>query len=178
MTRGAKLRKTAFDDAHLPTMACREVCCLCNKPIRGKAVKVPVDEGTGERTLPPVCLALAQERGAPATGWLHREAGHWCYMDVTQERERLREQRVVRGGYDAGAVQPHLQVARQPLEKLNLGAVNLDGPAALGVLLVVTPRKEAGKTGSPATRQRPPGKRPVGKRQRIDAGGGAGSSAR
>ena len=80
---------------------------------------------------------------------------------------------MARGGYDAGAVKPHLQVARQPLDKLNLGAVNLNRPAALGVLLVVTPSKEEGKTDSPATRQQPPAKR-----QRLDAGGGAGYSAR
>ena len=80
---------------------------------------------------------------------------------------------MARGGYDAGAVKPHLQVARQPLDKLHLGAVNLDGPAALGVLLAVTPNKEEGKTGSPAARQQPPAKR-----QRLDAGGGAGYSAR
>ena len=151
----------------------RPKCCLCGYEIKGKPVQIPAD-AHGNRVLPPECAKRAREKGAPASGWLHSEKNHWCVHEVYKERPLLRSKMVVRGGYDPGAVPPHLAAGQQPREQRNLGAVNVDGPAALGVLLVATPSKEEDGTDSPATQQPPPAKR-----QRLDAGSGAsGSSSR
>jgi len=128
-------------------------------------MEIPEDE-KGNLVLPKKCAAKAEAAGAPASGLLHNEKGHWCYTAVTVEIAQNREsnQRVVRGGYHPAPAAPHVVAKRKNREEHNLTIdnVELNGSAAAGLLFVqddgddeeqVSPtptstRVEQGKAGS------------------------------
>ena len=118
-------------------------CCLCGVGIdRGKEHELKPDD-KGETKLPPACAERAAAKGAPATGWLHNQAGKWCYNAACTERAALREQARpnTRTSYDPGLAPPHVAAARASKQDLLVGDVNLTGPSALGLFLVQTPQR-------------------------------------
>lgn len=125
----------------MPTLP-KTKCCLCNVSIkRGTEHKLPLDDN-GEARLPPDCARRAAAKGAAATGWLHNQAGKWCYNDVCKERSALREKArpTTRNGYEPGSAMPHVAAARAPKQDMSVGGVDLDGDSALGLILLQTPQ--------------------------------------
>ena len=116
-------------------------CALCKvrsfNESRIDQVSLVPEDSSGERKLPPGCLALAQQLGNPSALYLHNERNHRCLQKVTKESSDSRQKMTLRGGHTPATVMPVNKPGERRDELEGLRVANLEF-SPLGVPVVVT----------------------------------------